>query len=214
MKDDNTSGNESVRIFSQSFQIQLTESSKKDEKPKKKYNFPSPYSFLLIMELFIFILTFIIPKGHFDTIEYSSEEKNFIIRKNDNNSTIITVNASQEELDKIGVNISLNNFLDYFKSKQIRIPNTYKKINYEYGNIFYIFFSLFNYPIKGLIESATIGFFLLITGGTLKVLEEIQSLSAFMICLKKKLKKKFLILILVLIIFAIAGTTFGILEQI
>ena len=52
----------------------------KEKKSKKchkcKCTFPSAYSVLLIIEILIFILTYIIPKGLFDTIEYSSEEKN------------------------------------------------------------------------------------------------------------------------------------------
>ena len=52
----------------------------KEKKTKKcckcKCTFPSAYSVLLIIEILIFILTYIIPKGLFDTIEYSSEEKN------------------------------------------------------------------------------------------------------------------------------------------
>ena len=124
------------------------------KKSKCSCKFPSSYTILIIIEIFIFLLTYIIPKGLFDTIEYSSEDKIFIIRKYDTNNTIIKVNATEEELDKRGISVPLDSFLDGIINKPISIPNTYKRIEGETTN----FFDLFSYPIKGLIESADISF--------------------------------------------------------
>ena len=183
----------------------------KHDKCKCKCKFPSAYTILIIIEIFIFLLTYIIPKGLFDTIEYSTEDKVFIIKKHDINNTIIKVNATQDELDKIGIKVPLDSFLDGIINKPISIPNTYKKIEGETTN----FFDLFSYPIKGLIESADICFFVLIIGGTLNLLVEIDSLSAGMKALGRIAKgKEFLLLILVLIFVAIGGSTYGMYEEI
>ena len=81
-----------------------------------------------MIEIIVFILTFIIQKGVFDTIEYSSDDNCFIIRKYDTNNTIIKVTATQEELDKIGIIVPLETFINGIINEPISIPNTYKKI--------------------------------------------------------------------------------------
>ena len=186
-------------------------SQKKQRKCKNCCSFPSAYTVLIIIEIIIFLLTYIIPKGLFDTIEYSSEENKFIIRIHDVNNTIIRVNATKEELDKRNISVPLESFLNGIITRPISIPNTYKKIEGETTN----FFGLFSYPIKGLIESADICFFVLIIGGTLNMLVEMDSLSSGMRALSRITKgKEFLLLILILILIAIGGTTYGMFEEI
>ena len=187
----------------------------KEKKPKKcckyKCTFPSAYSVLLIIEILIFILTYIIPKGLFDTIEYSSEEKKFIIRIHDVNNTILRVNATEEELKKRNISVPLDSFINGIITRPISIPNTYKKITGETTN----FLNLFSYPIKGLISSADICFFVLIIGGALNMLVEMDSLSSGMRALSRITKgKEFLLLILILFLISIGGTTYGMFEEI
>ena len=187
----------------------------KEKKSKKchkcKCTFPSAYSVLLIIEIVIFILTYIIPKGLFDTIEYSSEEKKFIIRIHDVNNTILRVNATKEELKKRNISVPLDSFINGIITRPISIPNTYKKITGETTN----FLNLFSYPIKGLISSADICFFVLIIGGTLNMLIEMDSLSSGMRALSRITKgKEFLLLILILFLISIGGTTYGMFEEI
>ena len=187
----------------------------KEKKSKKchkcKCTFPSAYSVLLIIEIVIFILTYIIPKGLFDTIEYSSEEKKFIIRIHDLNNTILRVNATKEELKKRNISVPLDSFINGIITRPISIPNTYKKITGETTN----FLNLFSYPIKGLISSADICFFVLIIGGTLNMLIEMDSLSSGMRALSRITKgKEFLLLILILFLISIGGTTYGMFEEI
>ena len=187
----------------------------KEKKSKKchkcKCIFPSAYSVLLIIEIVIFILTYIIPKGLFDTIEYSSEEKKFIIRIHDLNNTILRVNATEEELKKRNISVPLDSFINGIITRPISIPNTYKKITGETTN----FLNLFSYPIKGLISSADICFFVLIIGGTLNMLIEMDSLSSGMRALSRITKgKEFLLLILILFLISIGGTTYGMFEEI
>ena len=183
-----------------------------ETKPKKNcFKFPTSYTILIIIEIFIFLLTYIIQKGLFDTIEYSSEDKIFIIRKHDVNNTIIKVNATQEELDKRSISVPLESFLDGIINKPIAIPNTYKKIEGETTD----FFNLFSYPIKGLIETADICFFVLIIGGAINLLIEMDSLSAGMRALSRAIKgKEFLLLILIVSLVSIAGSAYGMYEEI
>ena len=185
----------------------INEKDEKDKEKKSCCKFPSAYTILLIIEIIVFLLTYIIPKGKFDTLEYSS--KTFIIKSYGKPDE--TVKATQEFLDEKGITIPLKNFEKGYIKAPISIPNTYKKITNETTN----FFNLFLYPILGLIKSSNISFFLIILGGILNLLIEMNALSEGMIVLSRKTKgKEFLLLILVYLLISIGGTTFGMCEEI
>ena len=174
---------------------------------KKKCHFPTAYTILTIIEILVFFLTYIIPKGKYDTIEYSS--KNFIIKFH--NGTDLTINATEQVLKDFKIKIPLENFQKGYIKKPISIPGTYNRITGESTN----FFSLFLYPIKGLIDSSDISFFLMILGGNLNILIESNALSSGMAALSRVTKGKgFLLACLVFFIISIGATTFGMLEEI
>jgi len=174
---------------------------------KKKCHFPTAYTILAIIEVLVFFLTYIIPKGKYDTIEYSS--KNFLIKFN--NGTEMTINATEKVLNDFKIKIPLENFQKGYIKKPISIPGTYNRTTGESTN----FFSLFLYPIKGLIDSSDISFFLMILGGNLNILIESKALSSGMAALSRLAKGKgFLLACLVFIIISIGATTFGMLEEI
>ena len=176
---------------------------------KKKCTFPTAYSILLIIELVVFILTYIIKKGLYDKITYSSEEKLFSIKSY--NGTVTRYNATQEFLNELNIKIPLESFLKGYISDPISIPNTYHTIDEGITNPL----KVITYPIKGCIDSAYIAYFLLVMGGNLNILIEMKSLSSGMAALSRITKgREFLLLILVFIIIAIGGTTFGMAEEV
>ena len=169
--------------------------------------FPTAYTILVIIEFIFFILTFIIPKGKFDTIEYSDGK--FIVKSYNKTDKIHT--ATQEVLDEYGIKIPLANFIDGYIKGAISIPNTYQEIEGENKN----YFSVFVYPIKGLIDSCGITFFLFVLGGTINILIEMNALSAGIAALGRVTKgREFILLILVLVITSFGGTTFGFMEEV
>ena len=111
------------------------------EKPPQKKRkccnkFPSAYVILLGFELFSYILTFIIQKGKYQTIEYSKQ--NFTIKYQ--NETSMVIPGTQDELDKLGIKIPLKNFQDGLITKPVPIPNTYEKIKGENISFFFIIY--------------------------------------------------------------------------
>ena len=163
-------------------------------KKKKGCKFPTAYTILLIIEIIVFILTYIIPKGKFDTIEYSQNK--FIIKSPNKPDEVR--NATENVLEEKGINIPLDNFIKGYIKKPISIPNTYQKIENDTTN----FFDLFLYPMLGLIESADIAFFIMVIGGTINILTEMNAISAGMEALSRKTKgKEFLLGILVFFYF-------------
>ena len=174
---------------------------------EKGCQFPTAYTILIIIELLIFILTYFIPKGKYDTIEYSSNT--FIIKSY--NKTDLILNATQSVLEEYKIKIPLENFEKGYIKMPISIPNTYQRIEGEKTN----FLNLFLYPILGLKESCDISFFLMILGGITNVLIELKALSSGMAALSRLTRGKgFLLITLVFLLISVGGTTFGMLEEI
>ena len=196
-----------AKINPTSVASKIEKEEEKEIKKKKGCKFPTAYTILLIIEIIVFILTYIIPKGKFDTIEYSKNK--FIIKSFNRPDEII--NATENILEEKGINIPLDNFIKGYIKKPISIPNTYQKIE----NDTTYFFDLFLYPMSGLIESADIAFFIMVIGGTINILTEMNAISAGMEALSRKTRgREFLLAILVFLILAIVGTTIGICEEI
>ena len=168
--------------------------------------FPSSYVILLGFEVFAYILTFIIQKGKFRTLEYSKE--NFIIKYPNETTTIIP--ASEEELIGLNIKIPFQNFVDGLITTPVPIPNTYEKISGTHVS----FFSLFINPIRGVVKSMNISFYVMIIAGCINILVNTKAMDAGIHTLIRLTKgKEFFLLCITFIIFAICGTTIGMIEQ-
>ena len=181
---------------------------KEESKKKRKFcrKFPTAYVILLGFEVFAYILTFIIQKGKYQTIEYSN--KNFIIKYQDESTT--TIPATQDELNRLNIKIPLKNFKDGLITKPIPIPNTYEKIEGE--NI--SFFALFINPVKGVINSINISLFIMIISGDINILVVTKAMEAGIKELIKCTKgKEFFLFCMIFIFFTLCGTTIGMIEQ-
>ena len=201
-----------INIPSSSSLNELSDNSTKEEneteKEKQKgLKFPTAYSIIIILELIVFILTYIIPKGRYAKLEYDDDS----FKVTYPNNTIITLNSSQSTLEELGIKIKLESFKNGNIKKPVAVPNTYERIKVSQTN----FLKLFVYPINGLIETADISFFLFILGGCINILTEMNAFSAGMTALSRVLQgKEFLLLSLVFILISICGSTFGMLEEI
>ena len=181
---------------------------KKEPKKKRKFckKFPTSYVILLGFEVFAYILTFIIQKGKYQTIEYSN--KNFIIKYQNDSTT--TIEASQEELDRLNIKIPFKNFKEGLITKPIPIPNTYEKIKGENVS----FFALFINPVKGVINSFNISLFIMIIAGNINILVTTKAMEAGIRELIRCTKgKEFFLFCLIFIFFTICGSTIGMIEQ-
>ena len=175
---------------------------------KRKYckKFPTAYVILLGFEIFAYILTFIIQKGKFQTLEYSKEK---FIRKYQNGTTT-TLPGTQEVLDELKIKIPLQNFIDGLITKAVPIPDTYEEIEGENVS----FFALFINPVKGVINSMNISLFIMIISGDINILVQTKAMECGIRALIKCTKgKEFLLLCLAYIFFSICGTTIGMIEQ-
>ena len=192
--------------FIESFEVDNIEEESNKTQKKKGCQFPTTYTILMLIVLFVFILTIIIPKGKYDTLEYADNQ--FIIHSYNQKDKVEP--ATQEILNKLNIKIDILNFKNGLIQKPISIPNSYKKIEGKKTNIF----SLFLFPIQGLIESANISYFIMILGGIMKILDKMNVLNSGISALASVTKgKEFLLICLVFIIISIGGTTFGLNEE-
>ena len=181
---------------------------KKEKEEKKTYKFPTAYSVLLIVHLFVFILTYIIPKGRYATIFY--EDGKFTYTPPDPDVPKEKLVANQTTLDNLKLSIKLENFQKGNIKKAIAIPGTYKKIKGHNMN----FFDIFINPVLGMIDSADIAFSLMILGGNISILVEMKALTNGLKSLAKALKGKgFILLCVIEVLVSIGGTTFGMAEE-
>ena len=182
-------------------------SNQEEKENENTFKFPTAYTIIVILEVIVFLLTYIIPKGRFAKLEYTNKEFKITYP----NSTDETIISTQENLNKLGIKITIDNFENGNIKKPIAIPNTYERIN----DTETYFLNLFVYPMYGLIESADISFFLLIMGGCINILTEMNSFSAGMAALSRVLHgKEFLLLCFVFILVSLGGTCFGMCEEI
>ena len=181
-----------------------------NDKEKTKKNgckFPMAYTILLIIQIFVFILSYFIPKGKYDMIEYS--KGSFIIHSHGKDDKI--ENATKSILDEYKIKIPLDNFVKGYIKNPIAIPGTYQRIKNKFSNPSNILI----YLVKGLVESGDICFFIMILGGVTSVLTEMNALNAGITALTRVTRgKEFLLLCIIFVIISIGGTTFGMAEEI
>ena len=190
--------------------IELEEEGKK----KKCSYFPSAYTILMCLEFIVFILTYIIPKGKFDTVEYDDSKNEFIISRYNKTSQASETRkaANQTVLDELGVKIDVKKFTSGDIKKPISIPGTYKVLEEEENADF---FTLFTYPIFGLIDASNVGFVLMMIGGCINILIEMNALTSGMEALGRITKgHEMILLISVFVLISLGGTFFGMAEEI
>ena len=186
------------------------------EVPKKTKGcyFPSAHAILLILEIIVFILTYIIPKGKYDCIKYQEDIDKFTVITYDQKGKRYEndTDATQENLDKWKIKIKLDDFKNGYVKDDVAIPGTYKELKEaEQLN----FLKILTYPMLGLIDCADIAFFLMMIAGCLNVLIEMKSFFAGMEALSRCGKNSGIILLIsVYFILSIGGSALGFEEEI
>ena len=194
--------------------INIEQTIKEVSKKKKGCYFPSAHAILLILEVIIFILTYVIPKGKYECIKYQEDIDKFTVITYDQKGKRYEndTDATQENLDKWKIKIKLEDFKNGYVKDDVAIPGTYKQLKeVEQMNPLKILI----YPILGLIDCADIAFFLMMIAGCLNVLIEMKSFFAAMEALSRCGKNSGIILLLaVYFILSIGGSALGFEEEI
>lgn len=173
----------------------------------KKFKFPSAQTVLLLIAAAVAVLTWLIPAGKYDSLMYNKDQNIFLIT---GSSELKTLQASQETLDGLNINIPLEKFTNGDIWKSVSIPNTYRKVEQHPQGLA----AFIQSPIKGVIEAADIIFLVLFIGGLIGVMNYTGAFDAGISWLALALKgKEYILIIVVTVLIAVGGTTFGLAEE-
>lgn len=174
----------------------------------KNIKLPTPHTILLIIAALVALLTWFVPAGKYDTLQYNSKSKQFI---KTHLTTVKKLSGSQETLSQLNINIPLEKFTNGGIYKPISIPNTYNKVKAQPQGVI----AFIKSPIKGITQSIGIILFVLILGGVIGIMNYSGAFDAGITKLAEMLKgKEYLLIIIVTTLIAIGGTTFGLAEEI
>ncbi|MDO5018731.1 MAG: YfcC family protein [Lagierella massiliensis] len=180
----------------------------KSKKEKKKRSFPSAFTVLFIVLVFAAVLTFVVPAGSYERLQYDTEGDQFI--KIGINGEETSLPATQEVLDEHKITIPLESFKNQDIKKPVAIPGSYDNLEQRPQG----FKEVVRAPIDGIADSIGIIVFVLILGGCIGVLNETGTFDAGMAALSKKTKgKEFIMVAIISSIIALGGTTFGLAEE-
>lgn len=173
----------------------------------KKLKFPTAHTILLIIAAFVALMTWFIPSGQYDRLEYQAESNEFVYHGIDFTKKYP---VSQEVLEQLGVKIPLEKFVDGDIWKPVGVPGTYHKLEPNPQGIVDFILS----PLKGIEEAIDVILFVLIIGGFIGVVNHSGAFDSGVSWLAAKLKgRESLLIVFITTSIAIGGTTFGLAEE-
>ncbi|WP_435139506.1 YfcC family protein [Formosa sp. A9] len=173
----------------------------------KNIKFPTAQTVLLLIAIFVAVLTWVIPSGKYDRLQYNSETNTFTQSGQINTNDLPAI---QETLEQLQIKIPIEKFTNGDIWKPIAIPNTYHKLqNNPQGIIAFL-----QSPIRGILESIDVILFVLIIGGFIGIMNFTGAFEAGISGLAKALKgREYVLIIVITTLIAIGGTTFGLAEE-
>ena len=128
-----------------------------------KKSFPGPITILMGVIILAAISTWLLPAGQYNKL--SADESSFTITKDSNE---VKIPLTQKTLDRLGIHIAVQKFIDGDIRKPISVPGTFTRQKTNGQG----FLNILQAPIKGINESIDIILFILIIGGFMFVFNE------------------------------------------
>ena len=173
----------------------------------KLKSFPTAHSILLIVAVFVAILTWLIPSGKYEQLEYNAEKDVFIQHSKDLQTEHP---ATKQTLDSFKISLSLESFTSGAIWKPVGIPNTYYHVTDNPQGIT----DLVQSPIKGFIGAGDVILFVLVIGGFIGIVHKSGAFDAGVSRLAVMLKgRETLLILIVAFLMALGATTFGLAEE-
>lgn len=180
-----------------------------NKEKKKEIKFPSAFTVLFIVLVLAAILTYIVPAGSYDRLQYDSETQEFV-KTGAEGEEKGRVEASQDVLDKLNITVPFESFVNEDIKKPVAIPGSYNELEQRPQG----FMDVARAPIEGITDSIGIIVFVLLLGGCIGVLNKTGTFDSGIAALSKLTKgKEFLMVTIISSIVALGGTTFGLAEE-
>lgn len=179
---------------------------------RKKHEFPSAYTVIIIVLILVQALTFFIPSGKYSTLAYNKDRQVFVVKDAHDKTT--TKPATQKTLNHYQIKIELKKFTNGTIYKPVAIPNSYQQIKKPKRGVGGTISQFLTSQVRGIADSVDIIVFILILGGVIGIVNATGAMDAGMTALSHKIngKQKWLIVIVMALI-ALGGTTFGLAEE-
>ena len=172
----------------------------------KKMKFPTAHTVLLIIAAFVAGLTWLIPAGKYEKLEYKKTDDTAIFIHHAQNEDI----EYPETLDKLGLLMEISKFETGAIWKPVGIPNTYYSVEATPQNATKFIQS----PIKGVEGAIDVILFVLIIGGFIGLINFTGAFDAGVSRLAQNMKgREALLIVIITCLVALGGTTFGLAEE-
>lgn len=163
---------------------QMDAAKESTEPPKKKKKFklrmPGAFAILFILTIVAVIATWLIPAGAYSKLSYEPGSDQLKIENP--HKEIKKVPGTQEELDKMGVKINIEQFESGAINKPISIPDTYERLKQNPAGPDQITSAM----VHGTIEAVDIMVFIFVLGGLIGVVSASGSFESGLLALTKK----------------------------
>lgn len=176
----------------------------------KKHGFkmPGAFTILFILTVISVCLTWVVPAGSYSKVSYESGSHALVVTEPGEKTKKLA--ANQQSLDKLGVDIDIDQFTSGAINKPVSIPNTYQSMKQHPAGISKIAKSM----VLGTIEAVDIMVFILVLGGLIGVVKESGAFESGLLALTKKTKgHEFLLVFMVAVLMVLGGTLCGIEEE-
>ena len=123
-----------------------------------KRKLPTPITILFFVIIIAAIATWLIPAGKYSTLAYAEGSTTFEYKAAE---TSVALPFTQTTLDSLNIRIPIENFSSGAIRKPVSVPDTYQPLSSERQG----WLEVLQAPIKGVMDSIDIIFFILVIGG-------------------------------------------------
>lgn len=189
-----------------------TAEAKKTQEKKKKgkgFTVPSAFTILFFLTVFAAIATWLVPSGEYAKIQYDKEDSALVLTHPGGTETE-TLPATQETLDKLGMELPIEQFTNEKITDQISVPDTYEALEQNPAGIIDIPKAM----VDGTVEAVDIMVFILVLGGLIGVVRSTGAFESGLMALTKKTKgNEFALVFIVSLLMVLGGSLCGLEEE-
>ncbi|MDO5672575.1 MAG: YfcC family protein [Actinomycetaceae bacterium] len=187
---------------------QETERQAERRRNRIRIGVPSAFTILFILTILAVGATWSVPAGSYSKLSYDKETSQLSVTNP--RGEVETVEATQAELDKMGVQIGIEQFQKGAITKPISIPGTYERLEQNPAGASEITHAM----VKGTVEAADIIVFILVLGGLIGVVRATGAFEAGLFVLTQKTKgHEFALVFVVSVLMILGGTSCGLEEE-
>ena len=172
-----------------------------------KISFPSAYAVLMLVIVLGAALTWMLPAGRYDLLRYDQAHRSFVAERATGEETLP---SEQATLDRLGIQIRIENFEKGNIRKPVSIPGTYHAVTANRQGII----AILKAPVLGTYEAIDVILFVLVIGGFIGVFQKTGAFDAGLNALVSRLRgREAWLIVIVTTLISLGGTTFGMAEE-